>query len=201
MMVNQSMYSEGAEDVLTMAQTELLEALLQEEESLYPWNPAEVAAEAYFLEQEQSFILEDWSEEEITERSQQLFSQLDACWTMLAVTPETLKASLFAKFATSVPQGWLEAIAHRAHQLAASPLSLADQLVDCVQQLLPNWAEEDLLVISRPFAYAMRGTTDSVVDSTLSTIQQRAWTELSAMEQVRLSMAIARYAIAQLEQS
>jgi hypothetical protein len=201
MMVNQSMYSEGVEDALTMAQTELLEALLQAEESVYPWNPAEVAAEAYFLEQEQSFLLEDWSEEEITERSQQLFGQLDACWTTLAVTPEALKASLFAKFATSVPQGWLEAIAHRAHQLAASPLSLADQLVDCVQQLLPNWAEEDLLVISRPFAYAMRGTTDSVVDSTLNTIQQRAWTELSAMEQVRLSMAIARYAIAQLEQS
>jgi len=197
-MVSRSIYSEGVEDFSTV-HSELLEALLQSEEIVYPWNPAEPEAEVYFSELEQDFEREGWLDGEINQRSQQLFSHLDACWTTIPDADE-LKASLFEKFATRIPQDWLEAIAQKAHQMASSSLSLADQLVECVQELLPNWAEEDLLVVARPFAYAMRGTPDAAVDNTLSTVKQPEWTKLSAREQAQLTMAIARYAIAQLEE-
>ena len=88
----------------------------------------------------------------------------------------------------------MQAIAQKAQAVISSNLSIAEKLVQCVQQQLPNWGEEDLIVFSRPLAYAMRGENNPV-ESTLSAIPEIQWSELSDMEQVRLSMAIARYAL------
>jgi hypothetical protein len=186
-------YYEDREDALSGTQGELLELLLQSEQDCYPWNPADPEAEAYFAELEREFLLSDWQEEEeIENASQALFDRLHQCWASLDV-PETntLNVSLFQRFATVVPQSWLEAIASRAQQVFSTNLSLADQLVLCVKPLLPTWAEEDLLVLARPLAYAMRGTSEPV--------EFAEWTELSQMERVRLSLAIAHSALAQLK--
>jgi hypothetical protein len=172
-------------------QTELLEALLEEDNSnCYPWNPTEVEAEAYFVNLESEFELDDWSDEEIRSRSERFFHQLDACFP-------SLPASLAERFAARVPTAWLEAIAQKAQALVDANLSVADQLVQCVQELLPNWTQDDLLVLARPVAFAMREEAEAVDGS--SVVRSAEWQELSEVERVRLSMAAARYAISQIQ--
>lgn len=192
-MARQSIFPHWIQDSSTPVQTELLEALLQEENgSCYPWNPSEVEAEAYFAELDSEFELDDWSDEEVRSRSERFFQQLDACFPSL---PE----SLAERFAARVPTAWLEAIAQKAQALVSVNLSVADQLVQCVRELLPNWTEDDLLVLARPVAYAMREEAEAV-DFPITIVRSAEWQELSEIEQARLSMAIARYAISQIEE-
>lgn len=201
-MINQPIPFKEREEALNQAQGELLEVLLQPEEDCYPWNPAEPEAEAYFAELERGFLLDSWQDsEEIQDRARGLFEQLDQCWASpaaLAIDPVT--SDLVEQFATFVPQVKIEAIVRRAQQAVAEKLSLVEQLVSCVNPLLPHWAEEDLLVLARPWAYAMRGNPDTLGEVNLRTTRAAEWSELSQMEQARLSLAIARCAIAQLQQ-
>ncbi len=194
-MSNQDISSKLTEDAFSQMQAELLSLILQPEDTNYPWNPADLGTEAFFTALEQQFELEEWSDEEISVRSLRLFTSLNSCWEQASsATTDTLTASLLDKFGARVPQAWLEAIAQKAQAVISSNLSVAQKLVQCVQQQLPNWGEEDLIVFSRPLAYAMRGENNPV-ESTLNAIPERDWSELSDVEQVRLSMAIARYAL------
>lgn len=201
-MSGQPMQYTNCEDALNSVHGELLEALLQAEEDFYPWNPAEPEAEAYFAELERGFLLEQWQEvEDITQASQALFNQLHQCWSSPEwVVEENLRQSLFKQFAASIPEAWLEAISHKAQQIFSTNLSLAEQLVLCVKPLLPNWAEDDLLVFARPLAYAMRGKSESAAE-TNRVAQAIEWTELSSIEQARLSLTVAHSALLQLQNS
>lgn len=183
---------ENCEDALSGTQGELLEVLLQLGDDYYPWNPAEPEAEVYFAELEREFSLSDCQDEaQIESYSQGLFDKLHQCWASLSESNDSLNQSLGQRFASFVPQTWLEAIANQARTVASINLSLADQLVLCVKPLLPSWTDEDLLVLARPLAYAMRGTA--------APNRSAEWTELSQMEQVRLSLAVAHSALAQLK--
>lgn len=201
-MSGQPMQYTNCEDALNSVHGELLEALLQAEEDFYPWNPAEPEAEAYFAELERGFLLEQWQEvEDITQASQALFNQLHQCWSSPEwVVEENLRQSLSEQFAAFIPEAWLEAISHKAQQIFSTNLSLAEQLVLCVKPLLPNWAEDDLLVFARPLAYAMRGKSESATE-TNRVAQSIEWTELSSMEQARLSLTVAHSALLQLQNS
>jgi hypothetical protein len=202
-MSSQPIQYENREDALSSAQGELLEALLQPQEDFYPWNPAEPETEEYFAELERGFFLSDWQrDEEIENASQALFARLHQCWVSPIVSAtDRLKVSLPERFAALMPQAWLEAIANHARQVFSNDLSLADQLVLCVKPLLQNWAEEDLLVLARPWAYAMRGTSELMDEGIPSSVRPLEWTELSQMEQVRLSLAVAHSALVQLKNS
>ena len=105
--------------------------------------------------------------------------------------------------AASIPQDWLQAIAHKAYHVLADQKSITDKLVQCVKDLLPNWAEDDLQVLARPFAYAMRGVDTKPntpeIESVLGSTNSQEWAALSEIEQARASLAIARYALAELE--
>ncbi|NJO75592.1 MAG: hypothetical protein HC833_18590 [Leptolyngbyaceae cyanobacterium RM1_406_9] len=188
------------------AERELLQLILQSEAS-YPWNPADPGAEAYFAELEQE-VAAGWSSVELAAQGQTLSSQLEQLWatvlptaTIQATAAQSLSADLFGQFAAQVPKSLLDKIVGRANQIIATNLSLADQLVQCVQELLPEWGEDDLQVLARPFAYAMRGAETEMLEAALRSVRCAAWTELSGIEQARLSLAIARYAIAQLPNS
>lgn len=200
-------YSEYSERLQTQATQELVQLLWQEEEVSYPWNPLAPESEAFFVELEQEFTLDDWSQAEIGARSQAFFSQLDQLWPEMV--PDTivqrLQASLSERFACRVPSNWLDAIATKASELIdgtgypAPALSLMDRMVQCVQELLPHWAEDDLQVLARPLAYAMRGIEAETVELALGAVRPLNWNELSEMERARLSLAIARIAIDELE--
>lgn len=165
----------------------------------YPWNPAK--ADDFFAELEQESLFEDWQSEEITARSKSFFAHLDRLW---AASSNNLQATLTQRFAARIPQNLLATIAQRAQHLVSSSLSLSDQLVQCVQDILPNLTElveEDLYVLARPLAGAMRDSgPQQAVDSALASVRPLSWEELSETEQARLSLIIARYALAELNQ-
>lgn len=185
---------ENHEDAVSGTQEELLEVLLQLEDKCYPWDPATLESEGFFADLERDLLLSDWqeSQQEIEIRSEALFDQMHSKWAALSVSAaDTLEQSLSERFANFIPQAWLVAIASRAHSVISTNLSLADQLVSCVKPLLPSWTDDDLLVLARPLAYAMRGNATPT--------RSVEWTELSQMEQVRLSLAVAHSALVQLQ--
>jgi hypothetical protein len=167
---------------------ELLEAMFQDE-PIYPWNPSEPETEVYFVQLEQNMSFNPWSDDtEVEVQAVEFLNYLHQCWE----NPQVSRGSkaLFA---------WLESISQQAQQLLNANLAPMDQLIKCVQPLLLGWAEEDLQVFARPFAYAMRGNSDNIIKSTLHAAENRSWETLSDIEQARLSLAIAHYAIHQFQ--
>ncbi|NJK69684.1 MAG: hypothetical protein HC789_11935 [Microcoleus sp. CSU_2_2] len=190
-MATQSPDSQYFRDSQTQAEMELL-ATIVETDVAYPWNPAQLESESYLVTLEQEFALSDaFSDSDIAEKSQVLFAQLEQVWMTT-----TLQKSLCEKFAR-VPQDFLASIAQSVHNATVKCHALADQMVESVLDILPQWAEEDLQVLARPLAYAMREADSDAVEVVMAT--RRPWTELSEIEQARVSLAVARYAISQLE--
>lgn len=76
-----------ADDSYTSLQVavELLQLLLETEDTNYPWNTVDPESEIYFAEQEQNFTLEDWSETEIATRSQSFFTRLEETWSATTI--------------------------------------------------------------------------------------------------------------------
>ena len=179
-------------------QAQLIDSLLASSTDTYPWNPAEPDTADYYLEADRHFSLDDWSDAEITQRSQLFFAQIQSCWAnspapVLEISP---LAALIEKFGARVPQQWLGQIAENVRCLATNQLEPIDLLIQSVQDLLPNWAADDLLVIARPYAYAMRG--DTGVENIDNIVRPLAWTELSELERAKLTIAIAQAAITAL---
>mgnify|MGYP000148816845 CR=1 FL=1 len=190
-MATQSPDSEYFRDSQTQAQMELLATIVQTDVA-YPWNPAQLESESYLTALEQEFTLSDsFSDSDIALKSQVLFSQLEQVWLTTA-----LQKSLREKFAR-VPQDFLASIAQSVQNATVKYQSLADQMVECVLDILPQWAEEDLQVLARPLAYAMRDVDSEGGELVMAT--KRPWAQLSEIEQARVSLAVARYAISQLE--
>ncbi|NQE32297.1 hypothetical protein [Microcoleus asticus] len=189
-MATQSPDSEYFRDSQTQAQMELLATIVQADVA-YPWNPAQLESESYLSAAEQEFALSDsFSDSDIALKSQVLFSQLEQVWLTTA-----LQKSLREKF-TRVPQAFLTSIAQSVQNATVKYQSLADQMVECVLDILPQWGEEDLQVLARPLAYAMRDVDSQGVELVVAT--QRPWVQLSEIEQARVSLAVARYAISEL---
>ncbi|MCW5312355.1 hypothetical protein GTQ43_00350 [Nostoc sp. KVJ3] len=191
---------------------EFLEALLEPDDATYPWNPADEQSEAYFQELEEQFGMQDLLDEELTTRSQDFYNHLDTLWSGISLTSShnhnfqsallrNLQEALRTNFAASVPQGLLNSIATKAAEIFAAQQSIGEQLVECVQTVLPTWGTEDLLVLARPFAYAMRSSESQNAASALSNLNNSEWAALSEVEKAKVSLAIASYAFTQLNQS
>ena len=188
------------------AELEFMQLILEQPSDLedlsYPYNPADPAADAYFDALEQEVLALGWSEADLMAEGKILSRHIDQLWVDLATSEMSTAASiteeLSKRFSARVPQQILDGIVQKARQVFNQNLSLSDQLVQCVQGYLPVWGVEDLQVFARPLAYAMRAPEAESLDSTLQTIRPADWQELSDVEQARLSLAIARYAIAQV---
>ena len=176
-------------------QAQLIDSLLASFTSTYPWNPTDPDTADYYLETDRHFSLDDWSDAEITQRSRSFFAQIQSCWANSPTPIVELSplAALVEKFGARVPQQWLAQIAENVRCLATNQLEPIDRLIQSVQDLLPNWAADDLLVIARPYAYAMRG--DTGVENIDNIVRPLAWTELSELERAKLTIAIAQAAI------
>lgn len=165
----------------------------------YPWNPADPESEEFFEQAEQAVGFEEWQGAEIAAQAPTFFAQVDRLWATTSLQ-SSLQSTLAQKFSLRMPEVLLTAIAQQAQTLVASSLSLADQLVQCVDELLPSLDVEDLQVLARPLAYAMRGEGDTLgCDTVLNSIRAIEWEDLTDIEQARVSLAIARYALAELE--
>ncbi len=194
------------EDTSVQIQEELLELLLQPEEEFYPWDPTHPEAEAYFAELEGGFSIDEiQDDQEIAQASLAFFERLNQCWELplestiestIQSNIDSLKTALANGCASCMPTEWLEAIASRAQEVVHKNLSLADQLVLCVKPLLQNWTEDDLLVLARPWAYAMRSSSDSINVS--GSVKSQQWQSLSSIQQVRLSLEVAHSALIEL---
>ena len=189
-MATQSPDSQYFRDSQTQAEMELLATIVQTDVA-YPWNPAQLESESYLTALDQELALSDtFSDSDIAQKSQVLFAQLEQVWLTTA-----LQKSLREKFAR-VPQDFLTRIAQSVQNATVKYQSLADQMVECVLDILPQWAEEDLQVLARPLAYAMREVDSEGAELVMAT--KRPWAQLSEIEQARVSLAVARYAISQL---
>ena len=145
----------------------------------YPLSPAD--ADHWFSDGSTNALLDDLTDAEVTDRSGLFFSAMEQLWA------DDLATVLMRKFVT-VPQAVIAAIATQAEKMSAASGELADKLIACVQETLPMWAEEDLRVFARPLAYAMRGEVASEPSS-------KDWAGLSEIEQAKLTLAIAKYAM------
>lgn len=77
-------------------------------------------------------------------------------------------------------------------------MSIADQLIEVAASVVPTLGADDLSVLARPYAYAMRSETNTL-ESTLQKVGQHQWDKLSEIEQARVSVAVAYYALKQLQ--
>ncbi len=186
----------------SQAELELLHLIMQED-AAYPWNPADPNAVAYFEDLEQQVVAMGFMTAEIAPYAQSLATQFDQVWASFEpaqmAPARVFNTNIFQQLSARIPQHFLEGIVQRAQQAVSSNLALADQLVLCVQDLLPIWNEEDLQVFARPFAYSMRGPAETdALESALRSVRDAEWGTLTPVEQARLSLAIARYTIAQV---
>jgi hypothetical protein len=211
-MINKTHNCENFPPLTAQVELDLLEVLLQPEDATYPWNPADDEAEAYFLELERQFVMQDLLEEELDNRAQSFYGKLDTLWSEVAEcshykcdpkseTLDSLQATLHTSFAAKIPHGWLDAIAQKATEIFASQQSMGEQLIECVQAVLPTWGADDLSVFARPYAYAMRSSEREPQNMTSIMNENKDWTSLSEIEQAKVSVAIAYYALKQLNNS
>jgi hypothetical protein len=204
--------SDTHNSVVSQIELDLLAALLEPEDAAYPWNPNDAESEAYFDELERQFAAQDVLDEELTTRAQVFYDQLDNLWSGVSnascynhntESPVVahLQENLHTAFAAGIPQALLNAIATKAAEIVTSGQSLGEQLVECVQSVLPTWGTDDLLIFTRPYAYAMRSREDQNLTSIVDNVNNQDWSNLSEIEQAKMSVAIAYYAIKQLNDS
>jgi hypothetical protein len=190
-------------------QDELLLAILDSEETIeYPWNPGE--SEEYLTMLEDNYFRndDDFLSQEINSRSQNFYNHLDSLWEKLpaSLPPQSIKNKVLTKvqntlnvnFGASIPQGWLNTIAKKAADIFQEQQTTSQQLVECVQAVLPNWSSDDLLVMARPFAYNMRNKQPQNFESLLGKVENLDWKNLSTIEQARVSLAVAHFALKEL---
>ena len=178
------------------AGAELLQTVLDDDR--YPWPSELKTAEQEAEADEAAGQLLEISDEEANLGWQGLSAQLDQIWG------ETGSASVLErlqqKFANRLPANLLNQIADKAQQVVSSGEPKVAQMIACVQDGLANMAAADLQVMARPMAMAMRGgSEEEFVEATIQTIRTDEWENLSPIEQAKLGLAAARYAIAQVE--
>ncbi len=202
-MANQSFSSEDKDSKnngLPAAQAELLQAVLETEG--YPWLADETSV-TYSKEIENAGLALEISEDEAAQGWQGLSTQLNQMWGD-RTAEDSLTDQLVVKFAESLPSEVITRIGENAQRIASeaksSGQSMLDQMVACVQDVMTQMADDDLRVMGRPMAMAMRGNSaDEFVTATIQSIRTAEWEALSPIEQARLSLAAARYALSQVE--
>ncbi|KAF3887558.1 MULTISPECIES: hypothetical protein [Nostocales] len=194
----------------SQVELELLHTLLEDEDATYPWNPTEEHSDDYYLQIEQQFQMEDVLNEELAMRSSSFYNTLDTLWSGLfnsehykhntkSAFLSELQQNLQASFANRIPQDWLKSIAQKATEMLNSQQSVGEQLVQCVQSVLPQWDADDLFVMARPLAFAMRSGETQTENSVIDMVGNREWTNISEIEKAKVSMAIAYHALKQLK--
>ncbi|NER82142.1 MAG: hypothetical protein F6K42_21795 [Leptolyngbya sp. SIO1D8] len=195
--MNESINSVSSLSLQNGIELEMLHAVL-DNETAYPWNLADPAAASYLDKLEAAFEPGDLSEDIFASQWHQLSQQAEQLWASQGVS---LAAVLIRQFESRMPTQLLTRLAASVEAGAQNSEALIDQLVSSVQDILQGWDADDLQVMARPLAMAMRDGHGEVVDLTLQSVRQTDWENLSEVEQARLSLAIARYALGEVSQT
>lgn len=185
-------HTSDSNNIQTEIEKALIERLFTVDRS-YPWSPNAPEVDDYFasLDTELDYLCEELSATELSQQWHSLSAKIEASW---------LEETLQNQFAERMPQTLLQTIAQRVQDLISSARPLEEQLAQCVQSILPQWDLDDLQVMARPVAFAMRSQeSETQMEFALRSVRFAAWTELSGVEKAQLSLAIARYALAQLD--
>jgi hypothetical protein len=177
------------------AQLDLLYSVLGSPQNL-PWHPYSPATAQYFDQLEQTVADELGDDLEIASQWSQVSALATALWES---SENNLLTTLTQKFGTRMPQALLTRLTAQVQAAANSGQALMDQLVTSTQAVITDFAVEDLQVMARPMAMAMRSGETETVDAVVQSIRTADWEDLSEMEQARLSLAIARYALAEID--
>ncbi|MEO1403779.1 MAG: hypothetical protein AAFV72_21380 [Cyanobacteria bacterium J06635_1] len=192
-MVNNSSNQRPSLSPRANADADMLHTVLDPKQP-YPWLPTDPAAQAYLDEVVAAGDALDMTEEDAAQGWQSLSTQLESMWATPSLAPASLQAVLREKFANRLSAGLIQQISDKVQQAMASGRPMADQLIACVQETLTAWDTADLQVMARPLAYSMRGQ-EEILDVTIQSVRDAEWEALSPMEQARISLAAARYAI------
>ena len=198
---------------LSQIELDLLATLLEPEDNSYPWNPCEEDTTAYFNQLEEQFVMQDLLDEELTTRCEGFHNQLDALWSKCDTSAQyncntnstvavKLSYSLQKQFSNSMPSAWISLIAQKAAEIFNDKQSMTQQLIECVQAVLPSLEVDDIMVLARPLAYATRSGEPKKVASTLANFDgddRREWDALSEIEQAKAGLAVAYHALNQLD--
>lgn len=217
-MANLKNNSENLYTSPSRTQKELLDTLFAaDEDAIYPWDTSDIETEEFFAINEANFAMHDVLHEELTSRADNFFNHLDSLWSQIHTTQQHncntktniligLQESLQKWTQIGLPQIWIEQIAEKAGEIFSTHQSLGEQLVSCANAVLPNWGADDLLVLARPFAYEMRNhtgektkdTDPQPVASALNKVSDRDWNSLTEIDQARVGLVVAYYALRQL---
>ena len=186
-MVNQKTSSRQPLSAENLAQQEMLQSILSTQEP-YPWAPSD--ASEFFTETTAIGDELALSDEEAQLGWQALSAQLDTLWS----GDSALHMAIAQRFARRLSQDAIAQITAKAADVVSTGRPLAEQLIACVRDTLTGWDEVDLQVMARPLAHAMRGQ-EEILDTTIDSVRDLDWESLSPMEQARISLAAARWAI------
>lgn len=196
--MNQSSLSSNSAAEPAMAiELDLLASILSPE-TAYPWQPLAPEAETYLASLEAEFDALDGGETNAAiaagwqALSTQMAAQMGDFESQPTVNPvlEQLR-----QFQSRVPSGLLHRLAISATALARSGQPLIEQLVQCVDDILPGWDADDLAVLARPLAYSLRDGRGEILDLNLRAIPAADWDSLSSLEQARLTLTVASVAL------
>ncbi len=164
----------------------LAENLWQDDEDVYPWEHFSEEMEKY-IEEKSDVIINNYQEAEENNKSAQFFELLNNKWERL--DREKIECFIKNEYSKLVPETWLKNIIKRAKDLVGKSSDNLERLLDCVQPLFPDHDRDDLSIIGRPIAYAMRsgpGKEDN-----------KLWQDLTEREKIKLTMKIAQSALNQ----
>ncbi len=180
-----------------LAQADLFRQVMeaaQGKATVHPWMPEQCFEFFNDQEQEAGAALEAVTDLLTEQDSQGFFAFLDQQWAKVAPS-RNLLAELSDRFA-NLPQLNLDQMFTKAQQLAKVPGTAIDQLVACVQEMMPSLDLEDLQVMARPYALAMRSQ-----EAPKQLPRNVDWSKLSEVERGRLAMAIAHWMMAEIKQN
>jgi hypothetical protein len=178
------------------AKQDLLASILTSDPA-YPWQPLAPEAEGYLasLEAEFDALADNNLEAAIAAGWQILESQMMASLAAQQPAVETAILDQLRQFQARMPDGLLQRLSTAATSLARSGQPLIDQLVQCVNDVLPGWDAADLAVLARPLAYSLRDGRGEILELNLRAIPTGTWETLSDVEQARLTLTIASVAL------
>ncbi|MGB3612271.1 MAG: hypothetical protein WBA10_00660 [Elainellaceae cyanobacterium] len=165
----------------------------------YCWEPSAPGSDAYLDQLEQGWLSQSGDLPQGDLSDAQFFETLDRAWEAADGATTDLETELRQSLGDRVPLTLLRSLLTKAQQIFGTDHALGSQLVHCVQGLVPQLDADDLQIMARPYALAMRDRQASPsLDTLHSSVRAAPWDDLIPIEQARLGLELSHYILSQL---